>query len=134
MENFSSEFDNFIKNHPKGHFLQSGAWSELKNDWRSEIITVTKRELSPSEGVAANSAENDDLVGGMLVLIRKLPLLPYRLMYSPRGPVCDPSDRETFALLTQKARELAKREHAYALKIDPDIESSDSEFAQIARS
>ena len=67
----------------------------------------------------------------MSVLIRKMPMVPYTLMYSGRGPVCDPHDEETIAALTEGLRSIAKANRAYAVKLDPDIKSDDSEFISI---
>jgi len=52
-------------------------------------------------------------------------------MYSPRGPVCDIYDKDTIKKLTEGAKELAKKHKAMALRIDPDVKSSDSKFRDI---
>jgi len=104
--------DEFVSQHPKGHFMQTSMWAKVKTDWSSRVVEV-------------------DGKGCMLLLIRKVPFFPYKIMYSPRGPVCDVHDRETLAELTKKCREVAKQVNAYTLKIDPDVESSDTEFADI---
>ena len=62
------------------------------------------------------------------MLIRKLPALPYSLMYSARGPVCDIHDKKTLSELFKAAEMLAKKHKAYALRIDPDVLSSDIAF------
>ena len=36
--------------------------------------------------------------GSLAVLIRKVPMLPYTLMYAGRGPVCDSHDEKTLQL------------------------------------
>jgi len=35
-----SEYEEFVKNHPKGHFMQSVKWAGVKSNWKNEIITV----------------------------------------------------------------------------------------------
>ena len=52
------DVENFIKSHPKGHFMQSEMWGNVKADWKQEVITV-----------------NDErkIKGAVRVLIRKLP-------------------------------------------------------------
>ena len=69
------EYEDFVSSHPKGHFLQSEKWAKVKDSWKWEAVAV----------------RNDDghIIGAFSVLIRKLPMLPYTLMYSARGPVCD---------------------------------------------
>lgn len=108
------QYVEFLKSHPKGHFMQSPEWAVVKKDWHNEVILVRD--------------EDENIKGAMSVLIRKIPMMPFKIMYSPRGPVCDIHDRATLAELTQKARALAKKHRAYVLKIDPDVESSEQEF------
>ena len=92
------EYEAFLENHPKGHFLQSSLWAAVKASWRWEAVCVR--------------GQDGAIVGGMSVLIRKMPGLPYTLMYSGRGPVCDSGDRETLQALTAGMAELAKRHRA----------------------
>jgi lipid II:glycine glycyltransferase (peptidoglycan interpeptide bridge formation enzyme) len=111
------EFSAFVESHPKGHFLQSREWGRVKEAWTWQAIAVR----------GADGA----IKGALSVLIRKMPAVPYTLMYSARGPVCDPHDRETLKELTEGLRALAKQHKAYAVKLDPDIKSDDSEFIAI---
>lgn len=106
--------EQFINNHPKGHFMQSKMWGDVKSDWKQETLTVLD--------------ENGEIKGAMSVLIRKLPILPFTIMYSPRGPVCDISDVAVLQELTEKAAALAKKNKAYVFKIDPDVEAHNTKF------
>ncbi len=110
-------YEAFLESHPKGHFMQSPEWAKVKSNWTSEIITV-----NDSSG---------NIKGSMNILIRKLPFLPYTMMYSPRGPVCDPHDAQTFNELINQAKKLAKKHRSYVLKLDPDIEKEDAIFGNI---
>lgn len=110
-------YTTFIEQHPKGHIMQTDLWAQLKSNWKHETLTAT-------DGHGA-------ITGAMSVLIQKLPGLPYSMLYSPRGPVCDPHDEQTLEKLTESAKALAKKHRAYVLKIDPDIESSDTVFCGI---
>ena len=114
-----AEYEGFIKGHPKGHFLQSSKWGRLKDSWKWEAIVSRDGE--------------GKIRGSLAVLIRKVPAAPYTLMYAGRGPVCDSHDKETLAELTQGAKELAKKYHAYSLMMDPDIKSEDKEFISIMK-
>lgn len=113
-------YTNFLQTHKKGHFMQSPQWAEVKSEWTNEIIIVED--------------ENGQIKGSMSLLIRKLPFLGYTMMYSPRGPVCDPHDRQTLQELLNKAKQLSRKYKSYALKMDPDIEIEDKEFENIVRS
>ena len=111
--------DEFMQAHPKGHFMQTEVWAKVKKDWKSRMITVKD--------------ENGAIKGAMLLLIRKVPIFPYRIMYAPRGPVCDINDFDTLNELTKQARLIAKENKVYVLKIDPDVESDQTEFLDIMK-
>ncbi|NLN49830.1 MAG: peptidoglycan bridge formation glycyltransferase FemA/FemB family protein [Clostridiales bacterium] len=111
------KYEKFLQNHPKGHFMQSREWANIKSEWQNEIITVED--------------DNGEIKGSMSLLIRKIPFFNSTMMYSPRGPVCDSHDKKTLKELLGKARELSKKYRSYALKMDPDIEIEDAEFENI---
>lgn len=113
------EYENFVMSHPYGHFMQSYLWGKVKNNWTWE-------------GMMARGGDGT-VRGAMSVLIRRLPVVPWTIMYAGRAPVCDPHDRDTIRELIAGARQLAKRYHSYELKMDPDVLSSDTEFAGLMR-
>ena len=43
-EEMLKKTDEFLENHPKGHFLQSRAWAKVKPDWTQEIIISTDKD------------------------------------------------------------------------------------------
>jgi peptidoglycan pentaglycine glycine transferase (the first glycine) len=114
---WADKYEKFNQTHPKGHFMQSLGWARVKSFWKNEIIIVED--------------DNQEIKGSLSVLIRKIPFLPCTIMYSPRGPVCDPHDETTLKELLDKAKQLAKKHKSYALKMDPDIEIEDTEFKEI---
>lgn len=109
-----SEYESFVEAHPKGHFMQSYLWAKQKPEWTWEGILCR--------------GDDGKVRGAMSVLIRKVPYLPYRLMYAGRGPVCDITDTDTLRELTDGAIELAKKYRVYTLKIDPDVLIDDEAF------
>lgn len=115
-----AEYEAFVAGHPKGHFAQSVLWAKQKPAWKWEAII--------------SRAANGSIRGAMSVLIRKMPGVPFTLMYSCRGPVCDLDDEETMKDLFDGAKALAKQRKSYVIKIDPDVPSSDEAFAQRLRS
>jgi len=120
LDNFDrGKYEKFVQAHPKGHFMQSLKWAQVKSNWHNEIITVEDRQ--------------GDIKGSMSLLIRKLPLVNYTIMYSPRGPVCDMHNKDTIKELIDKAKDTARKYKSYVLKIDPDIEKDDTKFAEIAK-
>lgn len=99
--------------------MQSPQWAEVKSFWENEVVTVED--------------EKGNIKGSMSLLIRKIPILPFTIMYSPRGPVCDSHDAQTIKGLLEKCRLLAKKYKSYVLKMDPDIEIEDTQFEQIVK-
>lgn len=112
-----SDFDQyrrFLQANPKGHFMQSPEWGRVKSDWRWEAVVEKDTD--------------GNIIAGLSVLIRKVPGLPFTLMYSPRGPVCDVSNKETLVSLFAGVKKLAVKYHSYQFKIDPDILAADTGF------
>lgn len=113
------EYEQFIQNSPKGNFAQSTLWSKVKTEWKFEAVIVRDAQ--------------GKIEGTMGVLIRPVPVFKANMMYSPRGPVCDVHNREVLKRLMEGVNALAKKYNAYIYKIDPDVKSDDSEFADICR-
>ena len=113
------EYEEFVKNHPKGHFAQSLKWAELKKEWKHEIVTVRD--------------ENGEIQAAMLLLIRKIPVFKNTIIYSPRGPVCDVHDEKLLSELIKKAEEVVKKNKGFLLQLDPDVPNNDMEFKKIVK-
>ncbi len=113
------EYEEFVRSHPKGHFTQSILWAGVKKMWNFEAV-VTRNEKG-------------EITGSIGVLIRRLPVVGYSVMYAPRGPVCDIHDEAVITELVQGIRELAKRYRAYVFRADPDVLSSDEKFTEIVK-
>lgn len=113
------EYENFISTHKKGHFMQSKMWADVKDNWKWEAVIVRNDE--------------GNIVGSVAVLIRRVPMMPFTIMYSPRGPVCDLHDREVFNRLINGVKQLAKKYKSYVLKLDTDVSSSDEEYKKIVQ-
>lgn len=112
----SNTIEKFIQNHPKGHFCQSRLWGKVKSGWQQRYVYTTDAD--------------GNLTAAIGFLLRKTPVLPFYLMYAPRGPVCDPGDTQTLTALMNKVRESAKQWHGYLVKLDPDVPVTDTAFIQ----
>lgn len=110
------KFDEFVSKHTKGHFMQSTLWGKIKDNWINEAVISLD--------------ENGEIKGTVNLLIRKLPALNYTVMYAPRGPVCDITDKETITELIDGTKKLAKKYKSLVLKIDPDVISPDSSLEE----
>ncbi len=111
------EFEAFNQSHPKGNFAQSSYWAKQKPMWLWRAV--------------ACRGEDGKIKGTVSALIRKVPGLPYRMMYCCRGPVCDVHDAATFQELIAALRALAREYHCYVIKMDPDVPSDDAVFAKM---
>lgn len=110
-------YKKFLEGHERCNFQQSLEWAELKKpNWIPEVILAED--------------EDKNIIGSLCVLIRKMPIFG-NIMYSSRGPVCDIHDLEAMKQLTDGAKELAEKYKAMALRIEPDILSSDKKFREI---
>jgi len=109
------EYEAFLESHPEGHFAQSALWAKQKPAWRWKAIVCRD--------------EAGKIKGAISFLIRRMPIVRRNMMYACRGPVCDLTDKETFAELMNASKALAKEEKAYVIKIDPDVPSTNTDFA-----
>lgn len=115
----AAEFEAFMRSHKNGNFLQASFWRDVKAEWSS------RRIISRGEDGAVRAA--------MLLLIRKVPFLPYNFLYAPRGPVCDPAEKEGMKELIDAVRVVAKETKAYIFKCDPSFLQGDEEFVRSAK-
>lgn len=110
------KFDEYVKNHPKSHFLQSASWGEFAK---------VKKNLTPHHMALVD--ENDNILGAALLLEKHLPL-NFCYLYSPRGFVIDYQDKLLVNEITKEIVKFAKRKKAIFVKIDPDIIRSDYNY------
>ena len=114
-----AEYEEFVKNHPCGTFTQSIKWTGVKNNWGHEIVVSRDKD--------------GKIVGGCLVLIRKIPVIGTSFLYSPRGPICDLHDEAVLSDLKKGIDVLAKKYRARLYKMDPNVLMSDETFKSIAQ-
>lgn len=95
--------------------MQSSLWAKQKPEWRWRAVVST-------DGAGG-------IRGSLALLIRRVPGTPFTLMYGCRGPVCSPADAQALRDLTDGARALARQYRSCCVKLDPDVPSSDTAFA-----
>lgn len=110
-------YDQFVASHPRGHFMQTRMWGQHKSNWQWK-------------GLLCRSADGT-VIGSMALMLRRVPGLPYSMMYGCRGPVCDENDSDTARELLTAAQALAKKCRCYIFKVDPDIRSDNIVFASL---
>lgn len=109
--------ENLLKSE-RCHFMQSEEWAKIKNTWKQEILIVRD--------------EKGKIEGSLSVLVQKIPVINKSILYCPRGPICDISNKEVFKKLIDQVKELAKKEKAFIFRMDPDVPNSNEEFRKMA--
>ena len=110
IENIEKErYEEFVKKHPKSHFLQSYAWGEF-----------AKKEKNLTPHYVGLENDKHQLVAATLLLEKHLPL-GYSYLYAPRGYVINFKDYELLKTFTEEIKKYAKKKKAIFVKIDPDI-------------
>jgi lipid II:glycine glycyltransferase (peptidoglycan interpeptide bridge formation enzyme) len=107
----SAYWDREIQRFDFVHPLNAYGWGQVRSvdNW-TPIYLVAEREGKFS--------------GGMMILKKKLPFLPFSIFYSPKGPVWDYEDDETLSGLIAKVKEIARGGKAIFLRVDPNIRES----------
>lgn len=115
-------YNNFVKDHPKGHFLQLWEWGQVKRGMGWEPLPLILEE-------------DGEIRAAMLILKRSLPIpgLKKCIFYSPRGPVADIESKELCSILFEGARKVAQDHGAIFLKIDPDVPVGNEDFTSMLK-
>jgi peptidoglycan pentaglycine glycine transferase (the first glycine) len=61
------------------------------------------------------------LVGAMMILMKRLPFTPFKILHSQKMPIWHLDDDETLAALVNGARQIAERENAIFIRVTPNI-------------
>jgi lipid II:glycine glycyltransferase (peptidoglycan interpeptide bridge formation enzyme) len=99
---------------PYAHALQSWAWAQFKSRWGWEARPLTM-------AVAGNNWEAS---AAAMVLKRRAPRLPLSILYVPKGPSLDYRDAPLRRQVLAQLEQLARRERAIFIKIDPEVVKS----------
>ena len=107
-----NEYNNFVKEYEFANFMQEKAWANVKSNFDNILCAVY---------------DNDSIVGGCSILIRKL-AKGINLFYIPRGYLLDFKNIELLNFMTDNIKKLAKKYKAYVVKIDPNFCVSEKLF------
>jgi peptidoglycan pentaglycine glycine transferase (the first glycine) len=93
------------------HALQSWMWGEFKTRWgwtaHPRLLTIAESSWEP--------------LAAALVLKRKIPRLPFSILYVPKGPIFQHNDPHLSMTVLKELEKLARQERAIFIKIDPDV-------------
>lgn len=106
------EYNEFTKNYSAVSFMQESYWSSVKNNWDSILCGIY--------------SENK-LVAVCQILVRSV-LGKTKMFYIPRGYLVDFTNQKLLSSMTQNIKNLAKEQHAYVVKIDPNICKSEYSY------
>lgn len=108
IENITKEeYEMFVSNNPKAHFMQSYYWGEVQKN---------KKFIPHYIGVKRDSK----LCATALVLEKKV-FKNISFLYCPRGFIADYNDKELISYFLKKIKEFTKRRKSMFFRMDPDI-------------
>lgn len=90
----AEEHDQFAKASDQTNLLQSSNWAKIKDNWDNERLGFYK---------------DGQLVASASVLIKSLPL-GFTMLYIPRGPIMDYSDKELVAFVINSLKKIRKNQ------------------------
>ena len=108
----AQEHDDFVTAHPQANLLQSSAWAQIKDNWGNERLGFYK---------------DGHLVAAASVLIKPLPL-GMTMLYIPRGPIMDYSDKELLTFVLASLKKFAKEKKTLFVKFDPSLFLAESKM------
>jgi len=106
-------WDDFVKSHPLSTIHQTSKWAHFQ----------AKTDVSGKFWVVILEDEKGEISGGSVVYKRKLPM-GLSWFYAGRGPLLNYENDKTeqdLAKIFNKLRDLAKKERAIFLRIDPPL-------------
>lgn len=106
-----SEYEDFVLNSNKPHFMQSYHWGEV----------MKKKNFIP---YYIGIKENGKLIASALLLKKHL-FKKYCYFYCPRGFILDYNNFNLIKTFTENIKQFCKNENAIFIKIDPDIKLHD---------
>lgn len=109
------QWNGFLLSQPRGHLLQSYEWGELNKYLGGRIYRL-------------GALDDGRLVGSVMLTLAPLagPRIPLNWLYSSRGPTVEsPTSPALSALLEYAQKMLARKEHAVALRLEPNIADDD---------
>src|SRR6185437_3503654 len=107
------QWNAFVEACPTGNITQTWEWAELGSHLGSAAVRL-------------GALENGALVGAMLVIVERAPLLRRPYLYAPRGPVVADPTSPALAALVSAAREQAAKAGAFMVKFEPSVPDGDA--------
>lgn len=109
-----ARWNDFVTNSPKGHIFQSFEWGEAMANlgWEPFRIVVE---------------DGKRIKACISILVKKILPTPWSIFYSPRGPIINFDDQDTFHCLMEGIRKIGIEKKAIFLQVVPHIFADDKE-------
>ncbi|MGB8346140.1 MAG: peptidoglycan bridge formation glycyltransferase FemA/FemB family protein [Ktedonobacteraceae bacterium] len=121
------QWDRFVNDHPRGHFLQSWGWGDLKagSGWHPLRLALWDESHGQMAAVAQvlcrGSAQIEGRPQGYAPTLR-VPLWLGNLAYIPKGPVIDWSQPDICGAFFTQLNAFLRRRGTIALRLEPSLE------------
>lgn len=123
-KNKQTEWNDFVRNHSFGHFLESFEWSEVVEADGEKVRRIA-------------IMDKGKIIAGALIIKYELPF-NRSYLYIPRGPVLGwdkiknsdkiNQDQESLMMILDEVKKFGQNENSIFLRIDPEIEAKDNHF------
>jgi peptidoglycan pentaglycine glycine transferase (the first glycine) len=114
----SEQWNTFLKQHPRGHYLQSYEWGEWFRYLGNPIYRL-------------GAFDQERMVGAMMVVVCPVPIpllgKYYKWLYCARGPAIEGDNLEVLNVLLARVHDIAKTSHAVICKLEPNVLEEEDE-------
>ncbi len=108
-------WNRFVESRPTGNITQTYEWGELGHARDGGCLRL-------------GAFMGGELVGAMLLIVERAPLIRRLYFYVPRGPVVDDPNGPALEALCARAEQEARRRGAFMLKVEPNVADADAHW------
>ncbi len=112
-------WDDFVSSSTRCNITQSYNWGELA----SHVGAYDKLRVAVVDDAG-------HICAAMLVLVSQAPVIKQPYFYAPRGPIIEDPDSPALTVLLNYVKVLARKYHAFMLKIEPHALDGDVQWLQ----
>jgi lipid II:glycine glycyltransferase (peptidoglycan interpeptide bridge formation enzyme) len=124
----AGEWNRLVAALPGAHVLQTAEWAQVKArlGWRPLFVTWDREQRYSISKDRPPAGDPSALAAAALILQRAIPVGGFaarlRILYAPKGPLLDWSDAPLRRRVLGDLHDLARKQGAFLLKIDPDVD------------
>lgn len=104
------KYNSFLKE-KNAFFTQTIEWGYVKKDWKQYIVYICD--------------DNNNIIMSSNFITKKLPFFNKLLVYSPRGPVGDITNKKNIQILIEELYKVVGKENIFCVKFDPLVPTSE---------